>query len=65
MRPTEIKDLVAGLLVVIFIAIAVGQYGRLQAFARAQAQAALKGWPAHPFFPAGYEYKPSHGKAGR
>lgn len=56
MRPTEIKDLVAGLLVVIFIAMAIGQYGRLERFARDQAKASLRGWPEHRFFPVGYEY---------
>lgn len=61
MKPLDIKDLAAGLLSVILLSMAVGQYGKLQGFARGQAAAALRGWPAHPFFPPGYDYH----RAGR
>lgn len=55
MRPAEIKDLVVGLMVVVMIAMATGQYGKLKQFSRKQAASALKGWKTHPFFPAGYD----------
>lgn len=54
MKPTEIKDLVTGLLVVILAAIALGQYGSLQQFARAEAAKALHPKPTHAFFPKAY-----------
>ena len=54
MRNIDLKDLVIGLLTVIFLSMAVGQYGRLQEFAKRQAMAALKPWPAHRFFPKEY-----------
>ncbi len=50
MRPAEIGSLITGLLVIIGIALAVGQYPRLERFARAQAAQALRGWQPHPFF---------------
>ena len=55
MKPTEIKDLVTGLLVLIFAAIALGQYGKLEQFARKEAIAALHPKPAPAFFPRTYE----------
>lgn len=57
MRPIEIKDLVVGLLAIVLIAMAIGQYDELQSFARREAAQALKGWPQHRFFPAYYESK--------
>jgi hypothetical protein len=52
MRPTEIKDLVVGLLTITLIAIALGQFDRLHSFARKEAAKSLKGWSALPqFFP--------------
>jgi hypothetical protein len=51
MKPTEIKDLVTGLLVLIFAAMALGQYGRLERFARREAVAALHPRPTSAFFP--------------
>lgn len=54
MRPTEIKDIVTGLLAIIFVAMALGQYGRLEQFARAEAAKALQPKPVPAFFPAGY-----------
>lgn len=47
MRPMEIKDLVVGLLTILVLAMAVGQFGKVQAFAIRQAASALKGWPEH------------------
>ena len=54
MRFFDIRDLVIGLLTVIFLSIAFGQYGHLQDFAKRQAAQALKPWPAHRFFPQSY-----------
>lgn len=54
MRPVEIKDLVVGILAVIFISMALGQYGRLERFARTEAAKALRPKPVPEFFPAGY-----------
>ena len=56
----DLKDFVVGIMTVIFISMAIGQYHKLQAFARRQAMAALKPWPAHHFFPPGYEVKDPH-----
>lgn len=55
MKPTEIKDLVTGLLAIIFLAIALGQYGGLEQFARKEVAHALKPRPTPPFFPPGFE----------
>lgn len=54
MKPTEIKDLVTGLLVLIFAAVALGQYGSLQKFARVEAAKALHPQPVRAFFPGSY-----------
>lgn len=54
MKPTEIKDLVVGLLAVIFVAMAIGQFGTLERFARKQMIQALHPKPAPLFFPPGY-----------
>ena len=62
MRPTEIKDLVVGLSVVVMIALALGQNGKLEYYARSQAAQALNGWPTHPFFPGVSFDIPSSGK---
>jgi hypothetical protein len=50
MKPTEIKDLVTGLLTIIFAAIALGQYGRLEKFARTEVVKALRPRAASAFF---------------
>ena len=50
MKPVEIKDLVAGLLVIIFAAVALGQYGRLERFARQEVARALRPRPTPEFF---------------
>jgi hypothetical protein len=57
MKPIDLKDLIIGLLTVIFIAMAFGQYSKLQDFAKKEAVKALKPWPAHRFFPATYVEK--------
>ncbi len=54
MKPTEIKDLVSGILAIIFLALALGQYGRLERFARAEVAKALRPKAAPAFFPASY-----------
>jgi hypothetical protein len=55
MKPIDLKDLVTGLLIIIGLALTIGQYDRLQEFAKIEAAHALKGWNSHPFFPAGYK----------
>ena len=55
MRNIDLKDLIIGLMTVIILAMSLGQYGKLQEFAKRQAVAALKPWPAHRFFPPNYE----------
>jgi hypothetical protein len=50
MKPTEIKDLVTGLLVIVMAAIALGQYGKLEHFARVEVGKALMPQPTRPFF---------------
>ncbi|MDR3607565.1 MAG: hypothetical protein P4M08_09310, partial [Oligoflexia bacterium] len=42
LKPTEIKDLVTGLLVIIFASMALGQFGRLETFARHEAAKAFR-----------------------
>jgi len=54
MKNVDLKDLIIGLLAVIFLAMSFGQYDRLREFAKDQAAAALKPWPAHRFFPKEY-----------
>ena len=54
MKPIEIKDLVSGILVIIFTAMALGQYGRLEKFARSEAVKALRPKPVAEFFPRNY-----------
>ena len=34
MKPIDIKDLVNGLITLVFLSIAIGQYGRLREFAK-------------------------------
>ena len=59
------RELVNGLMVVVLIALSVGQLDTLNVFARKQAAKALRGWKAPPaFFPAGYEIM-KHGSHGR
>jgi hypothetical protein len=50
MKPTEIKDLVTGLLVIVMAAIAFGQFGKLEHFARVEAGKALRPHATLPFF---------------
>jgi hypothetical protein len=57
MKPTEIKDLVTGLLVLIFAASALGQYGSLQRFARVEAARTFRPSPTPAFFPKGYVHR--------
>lgn len=54
MKPTEIKDLVSGLLLLIFATIALGQYGRLEKFARREAAKAFHPRSVRAFFPRSY-----------
>lgn len=53
MKPVDIKDIVIGLLTVISIAMALGQYDNLERFARREFVKSLKphGWYSAPFFP--------------
>jgi hypothetical protein len=55
MKPTEIKDLVVGLLAIIFAAIALGQYGQLEKFARIEGAKALSPKPTPAFFPKNWK----------
>jgi putative sterol carrier protein len=41
MRPIDLRDLIVGLIMVIFLAIATGQYRKLEAFARGEMHRAL------------------------
>lgn len=54
MKTTEIKDLAIGLLALIFAAMALGQYGSLQRFARGEAAKALHPQSTRAFFPVSY-----------
>jgi len=51
MKPVEIKDLVTGLLAIIFAAIALGQYRKLEGFARREVADALRPKSTAAFFP--------------
>ena len=42
MRPLDIKSLVEGILAIIFLALALGQFERLQKFAREEMASALE-----------------------
>ena len=59
MRTPDIGSLVTGLLAVVGLALALGQYGRLEAWARAQAIEAMAWKQGLPYFfaPVG---RPSH-----
>jgi hypothetical protein len=50
----DLREMVNGILTIIFISIAIGQFDKLHSFAREQAIASLRGWPAYHFFPKGY-----------
>ena len=52
MKPVEIKDLVLGVMTVIGIAMAIGQYSNLQRFARQEFARSLtmQGWHQNTFF---------------
>jgi hypothetical protein len=50
MKPVDIKDLVVGLAALIFAAIALGQYGKLERFARVEAERALHPKASPAFF---------------
>jgi hypothetical protein len=54
MRPTEIKDLVAGILAIIFVAMALGQYGWLERFARCEMAKTFRPTAGQAFFPKGF-----------
>ena len=54
MKAIDVTKLVEGLLVVIFLALAVGHYNDLRSFAIREASASLKGWPTRTFFPSTY-----------
>jgi hypothetical protein len=49
-KAIEFKDLVTGLLVVVGIALAIGQYDKLEMFAKKEANESLRGWDTHVFF---------------
>ena len=51
MKPVEIRDLVTGLLAVIFAAIALGQYGKLERFAAKELPVVLHPRATPAFFP--------------
>lgn len=61
----DLRDLIKGILVVIFFSISIGQFERLHTFAREQAIASLKGWPEYHFFPKGYEGHSIHRKQAK
>lgn len=54
MRAIDLTKLIEGLLVLILVAIALGQYNNLRAFAAREAAASLHGWGTHAFFPSTY-----------
>jgi hypothetical protein len=56
MGSVDIFPLVRGLLIVIGISIALGQYGQLEAWARKEAVHAMQpnAWPELRFFPPNY-----------
>lgn len=51
MKTIDLTKLIEGLLAVIFIAVAIGRFNDLQAFARREATRSLHGWDNHVFFP--------------
>ena len=51
MKPTEIKDIALGLLTIVLLSMALGQYGKLEKFARTEAAKALRPKPVPEFFP--------------
>lgn len=56
MKSTDIKDLVSGLITIILIAIAFGQYGKLREFVVKEAKEAMNVGKATPtFFPKTYD----------
>lgn len=56
MRPIDIRALVESILAVIFLAIALGQFGKLQKFAREEAVHALESrGRLQQFFPKDFE----------
>lgn len=50
----DLRDLIVGILVVIFIAMGVGKLDALHDFAKKEAVKTLHGWPAYHFFPKSY-----------
>jgi hypothetical protein len=50
MKATDINSLVAGILAIIGFAIGIGQYGRLEAWARNQAMEAMMWKRGLPYF---------------
>ena len=65
MKQIDLKDLIIGLMTLILLSMSLGQYGKLHDFAKRQAVAALKPWPAHRFFPQSYVEKSFHNPTGR
>ena len=57
MRAVEIKDLITGLLMIIFLSLAIGKYDALKTYARREGLRALSGksWKTPNFFPKGFE----------
>ena len=50
MKSVDLTKLIEGLIAVIGVAIALGQYPALERFARGEAGNALRGWDTHRFF---------------
>lgn len=50
MKPIEIKDLVIGILAIIFVSVALGKFRSLEKFARNEAAKALRPKPTPAFF---------------
>lgn len=54
MKPIEMKDLVLGLLTLIFVSVALGHFDQVERFARREAAKALRPKAVPQFFPSGY-----------
>ena len=50
----DLRDLIKGILVTIFISMAIGKFDKFHDFAKQEAIKTLHGWPAYHFFPPGY-----------
>jgi hypothetical protein len=51
MKPIDLRHLIKGVLLIIFISIAAGRYGDIRDFARREAAGALKTRKTPTFFP--------------